>query len=141
MSYYLPIAAVVCSNVVYHICAKSTSSKINPFASLAVTYLIGIGVALAAYWLTSPDRRLTQELVHLNWATVVLGFAIVGLEAGNIFMYKAGWDISLGPIVTSITLAVVLILVGRLLYQEQISLSQAAGIALCLAGLVLINRK
>ncbi len=141
MYFYLPVLAVVCSNVIYHVCAKSTSPKINPFASLAVTYLIGIGVSLAAYYLTSPVKRLSQEMSHLNWSAVVLGVAIVGLEAGNIFMYKVGWDISLGPLVTSISQAMALILVGALLYQERISLTQAAGIVLCLAGLFLINRK
>ena len=39
-SYVWPIALVVLSNVVYHICAKSLPAAMNPLASLTVTYLV-----------------------------------------------------------------------------------------------------
>lgn len=141
MYFYLPILTVVLSNVIYHVCAKSTSPKINPFASLAVTYLIGGAVSLAVYYITSPTRRLTQELSHLNWSAWVLGVAIVGLEAGNIFMYKVGWDVSLGPLVTSSLSAVALLLVGVIAYGEGLSLTKVIGVVLCLGGLILLNQK
>ena len=139
MYFYLPIITVVCSSVIYHVCAKSP--KINAFASLAVTYLIGAVVSAALYYLTSPTKRLAEELSRVNWATLVLGLAIVGLEAGNIFMYKVGWDISLGPLVTSSTLAVTLLAVGVLFYREELSLTKVVGIVLCVAGLILVNKK
>lgn len=141
MYFYLPIITVVCSSVIYHVCAKSTSPKINAFASLAVTYLIGAVVSAGLYYLTSPTKRLAEELSRVNWATLVLGLAIVGLEAGNIFMYKVGWDISLGPLVTSSTLAVTLLAVGVLFYREELSLTKVVGIVLCVAGLILVNKK
>ena len=141
MYFYLPIITVVCSSVIYHVCAKSTSPKINAFASLAVTYLIGAVVSAALYYLTSPTKRLAEDLSRVNWATLVLGLAIVGLEAGNIFMYKVGWDISLGPLVTSSTLAVTLLAVGVLFYREELSLTKVVGIVLCVAGLILVNKK
>ena len=141
MYFYLPIITVVCSSVIYHVCAKSTSPKINACASLAVTYLIGAVVSAALYYLTSPTKRLAEELSRVNWATLVLGLAIVGLEAGNIFMYKVGWDISLGPLVTSSTLAVTLLAVGVLFYREELSLTKVVGIVLCVAGLILVNKK
>ena len=141
MYFYLPIITVVCSSVIYHVCAKSTSPKINAFASLAVTYLIGAVVSAALYYLTSPTKRLAEELSRVNWATLVLGLAIVGLEAGNIFMYKVGWDISLGPLVTSSTLAVTLLAVVVLFYREELSLTKVVGIVLCVAGLILVNKK
>ena len=82
-----------------------------------------------------------QEFSHLNWATVVMGLAIVGLEAGNILMYKAGWNISVGSLINNITVSIILLFVGLLLYKEKITPTQIAGIVLCLAGLVLVNRK
>ena len=41
-SYIWPMALVVLSNVMYQICAKSVPADMNPFASLTVTYLIGL---------------------------------------------------------------------------------------------------
>jgi hypothetical protein len=43
MFYFIwPIGLVVISNVVYQICAKSVPRDMNPFASLTITYLIGM---------------------------------------------------------------------------------------------------
>ena len=138
---YLPLLMVVCSSTIYHIGAKSVSTKLNTFASLTVAYLIGAVLTVIIYYATSPTKSLVQEFSHLNWATVVMGLAIVGLEAGNILMYKAGWNISVGSLINNITVSIILLFVGILLYKEKITPTQIAGIVLCLAGLVLVNRK
>ncbi len=138
---YLPLLMVVCSSTIYHICAKSVSPKLNTFASLTVAYLIGAVLTVIIYYATSPTKSLVQEFSNLNWATVVMGLAIVGLEAGNILMYKAGWNISVGSLINNITVSIILLFVGLLLYKEKITPTQIAGIVLCLAGLVLVNRK
>ena len=138
---YLPLLMVVCSSTIYHICAKSVSPKLNTFASLTVAYLIGAVLTVIIYYATSPTKSLVQEFSNLNWATVVMGLAIVGLEAGNILMYKAGWNISVGSLINNITVSLILLFVGLLLYKEKITPTQIAGIVLCLAGLVLVNRK
>lgn len=51
LSYAWPIALVVLSNTVYQICAKSVPEKMNPFASLTVTYLTGAAVSLLLFLL------------------------------------------------------------------------------------------
>lgn len=65
---------------------------------------------------------------------------IVCLEVGNILLYRSGWNISIASLVCNLGLAVLLIAVGLIFYKEQISARQVAGIVLCLAGLVLINK-
>ena len=66
---------------------------------------------------------------------------IVGLEAGYIFAYKAGWQISVASIVQSSFLAAALIFVGFLLYHEAITWNKLLGVLVCLTGLVIINMK
>ncbi len=140
MSLYLPIALIVVSNVFYHICSKSTPQNINPFAALTVTYAIGAAVSALLYFLTNPGVSIVSQYKQLNWSSFVLGIAIVGLEAGTIWMYKAGWDISVGQLVHSSILAVCLIAVGYFCYHETITLTKAVGILVCLVGLFLINK-
>lgn len=140
MNYYWPIIMIVGSNVCYHICAKSIPESINPLASLGITYIISAVSALLLYFITSPVKNLAAEYGSLNWTAFILGIAIVGLEFGSINMYKVGWNISVGATVASIALAVILLFVGVLLYKETISVQKAAGIALCLIGLILINK-
>lgn len=140
LSYVWPIALVVLSNVVYQICAKSVPEGMSPFASLTVTYLIGAIASCALHYVLAGGSLL-QEYHKLNWAPFILGIVIVGLEAGFIFAYKAGWQISTASIVQSSFLAVALIFVGFLLYHETLTWNKLVGVGICLVGLVLINYK
>lgn len=63
----------------------------------------------------------------------------MGLEAGCIYMYKVGWNISTGNVIASVTLAIILVAVGALVYKEVITLRKVAGVLICLVGLYFIN--
>lgn len=139
LSYIWPIALVVLSNTLYQICAKSVPEGMNPLASLTVTYLVGAAVSCALYFILNRNANLLREIRLTNWAPIVLGVVIVGLEVGFIYAFRAGWQISMAQIVSSAVLAVILIFVGYLLYHEAITWNKIAGIIVCLAGLVLIN--
>ena len=139
LSYIWPIALVVVSNTLYQVCAKSVPEGMNPLASLTVTYLIAAAVSCALYYLLNRNADLFRELRMTNWAPVVLGLVIVGLEVGFIYAFRAGWQIGVTQIITSAMVAVILIFVGFLLYHEAITWNKIAGIIVCLAGLVLIN--
>jgi uncharacterized membrane protein len=138
-SYIWPIALVVISNTLYQICAKSVPEGMNPLASLTVTYLVGAAVSCALYFILNRNANLLREIRLTNWAPIVLGVVIVGLEVGFIYAFRAGWQISMAQIVSSAVLAVILIFVGYLLYHEAITWNKIVGIIVCLAGLVLIN--
>lgn len=139
LSYIWPIALVVLSNTLYQVCAKSVPDGMNPLASLTVTYLVGAVVSCAMYFILNRNANLLREIRLTNWAPIVLGIVIVGLEVGFIYAFRAGWQISMAQIVSSAVLAVILIFVGYLLYHEAITWNKIIGIIICLAGLVLIN--
>ena len=140
-AYIWPLSLVVLSNVFYHICTDSVPGAMNPLASLTVTYLVGAAASLVLYYVTNRDGNILREYSKLNWAPFVLGIAIVGLEAGFIFAYKAGWQMSTAQLVSSAVLSVILIFVGYLMNGEPITWNKIAGIAVCIAGLVLIGLK
>lgn len=136
----IPILIVVTSNTIYHICAKSLPTAINSFASLAISYSVASVCSLALFFLTAEQKHLPTEILKANWTSYALGVAIVGLEFGYICVYRAGWKISVGNLVASISLACVLLLVGMLLYKEALSLRQFIGIGVCILGLVLVAK-
>ncbi|MBQ3648051.1 MAG: EamA family transporter [Spirochaetia bacterium] len=138
-TYMWPLALVVLSNVFYQICAKSVPEGMHPLASLTVTYLVGGALSLILYYALGKDANILREYRQVNWAPFVLGLAIVGLEVGYIYAYKAGWQISTAQIVQAALLAVILAFVGYGLYHEALTFKKIAGIAVCLAGLILIN--
>ena len=135
-----PIALIVLSNVFYNVCSKETPAAINPLASLTVTYLIGAVFSAVMYFALNRGGSLLAEYRNLNWSSFVLGLAVVGLEVGSIYMYKAGWNISSGQLVYSSILAVCLILIGTIAYHETISTTKIFGILVCMFGLFLINK-
>lgn len=138
--YVLSIMLIVISNVFYNIAQKSTPQNANPMAALLVTYLTAITVTLIAFLFTRSEKGFFQSFAELNWTSIVLGFAILGLELGFLLAYRAGWEISVGSLVANILLALVLIPVGILFYHEGFSIYKVIGAGLCIAGLILINK-
>ena len=139
INYIWPMALLVFSNTFYQICAKSVPEDMDPFASLTVTYLVGAAVSFILYYVLNKNADIAREYARVNWAPFVLGIVIVGLEVGYIFAFKAGWPVSAAQIVQASILAVILIFVGYLLYKETITWNKLVGVAVCLAGLALIN--
>ena len=137
---FISVAIVVLSNIFYHITQKNTPAAVNPFGALFVTYITAIALTLVGMSIYRPDGGTMQVFKGVNWTSVVLGFAIVGLEIGTLLMYRSGWQISLGALVANIALAALLIPIGILLYHESLNASKIIGILLCVAGLYFINR-
>lgn len=140
MSMVWPIALIVFSNIFYQIFAKSVPKQIDPMASLTVTYLVGAICSAIMFFVMNRGGSLIAEYKKLNFAPLLLGLCIVGLEAGYIYAYKNGWSVSTAPLVQSAFLSVALIFVGALLYKESITATKVIGVAICLVGLYFINK-
>ena len=69
------------------------------------------------------------------------GAAIVGLDLGFLFLYRSGYPVSLGALVTQSAAALLLLFVGVAVFRERLSLANAVGLVLCVAGLWLVNRR
>lgn len=143
-SYLWPIGLVVISNIMYQICAKEVPTGMNAFASLTVTYVVAAISSVVFFFLlggNSEGTGLMGEYSKINRAPFILGIAIVGLEVGWIFAYKAGWEVSTGFIVQSAVLAIFLLALGYFMYHEVLTWNKLVGVAVCLVGLVIINLK
>ncbi|MDO5134383.1 MAG: EamA family transporter [Eubacteriales bacterium] len=138
-SFVWPMALLILSNTVYQVCAKSVPEKINPFASLTVTYLVGAVASAILFFALGERTSILKEYSKLNWAPFVLGIVIVGLEAGWIFAYKAGWQVSTAFVVQSAFLAASLMVAGHLLFHEAVTWNKIVGVVICLIGLAFIN--
>lgn len=140
MKMYIPLLLVVFSNTIYHTCAKSVPGKVNAFAALSITYLVGTVASLLLYFVTQKGGNILMEYKQINWASYALGIAIVGLEAGYLWMYQSGWNIGTAQIVQSSLLAGLLLIVGYFVFKETITVTKAVGVVICLVGLYLINK-
>lgn len=135
-----PAAIIVFSNIIYQICAKGIPEQMNTYASMTVTYAVATIFSAIMYFITTKGGNILQELKLSNWATVILGIVITGLEVGFIYAYKAGWKVSTLATVTNAFLAIALIFLGFFMYREAITWSKVIGVVICLIGLWFIKR-
>lgn len=139
-NYIWPLVIIVFSNILYQICAKGIPVQMNTYASMSVTYAVATVFSLVAFFITTKGGNLIKELSYTNWASIVLGIVITGLEVGFIFAYKAGWKVSTLATVSNAFLAVALLFVGLFFYHEPINWNKIIGVVICLVGLWFINK-
>lgn len=140
MLFYLPVLIVVCANIIYDISSKSIPEKLNCYAAVTITYAVLACFNFLLFLVLNPDDSILLEMSRINWAVLVFALMSVGLECGYIYLFRAGWNISVGSVVCNICLAVCMVLVGFLVFHETITLKQLAGVVLCVCGLFFINR-
>ena len=90
-------------------------SDVNPFGALMVTYLVAAIISAIIFVYVVGPSNVGVEISKINWTSVILAIAIVGLEVGYVFVYRAGWAVSTATVVANIGLACVLIFVGYFL--------------------------
>jgi len=135
------LSLAIVATVAYHVVLKLTPAGANPLLSLMLTYG-AVTLAFAGALVLAPgDFAWRDEVRHLNWTAIALALAIIGLDLGFILLYRSGFEVSLGALVTQTAAAMLLVGIGVLVFREKLSLSHGCGILLCLAGLWLVNRR
>ena len=139
MLYYISVIIIVASNIFYHLASKKVPDQTNPFFFVMVSYVVGFVLASIAFTMTIQDKNITKAIVEqsklINWAPIVLGIAVIGLEVGNVLMYRAGWDISKGALFCNTLLAIVLVVVGVFIVKEDFTSRHIVGLMCCAMGL------
>jgi multidrug transporter EmrE-like cation transporter len=136
------LLAIVCT-VGYHLVLKVTPAAANPLLSLMITYAL-VTLLLGAILVVAPgggNFEWRHELRQVNWTAFALAVVIIGLDLGFLFLYRSGFEVSLGALVTQSAAAMLLLAIGVAVFREKLSMPNVAGLVLCLAGLWLVNRR
>jgi multidrug transporter EmrE-like cation transporter len=139
--FYFSITLAILSTALYHFSAKSTPSNVNFTVSLMVTYAVAFGVVLLTLFVSPVPNGIVFELNKLNWASIVLAIAIVGIEFGFLLTYRAGWNIGIAAVLVNISASLLLVPVAIFYFKENLNWVNVVGILVCLAGLVMLNWK
>ena len=132
--------AIVCT-VGYHLVLKLTPAGVNPLLSLLVTYALVTALFGVILLLAPGGFEWKQEVRQINWTALALAAVIVGLDLGFLFLYRSGFEVSLGALVTQSAAALLLLAIGVAVFREKLSAANAVGLVLCLAGLWLVHRR
>ena len=139
--FYFSITLAICSSALYHFVAKSTPSNVNFTVSLLVTYVIAFIVTLFTFFFFPAKNGIAAELKQLNWASIGLAAAIVGIEFGFLLTYRAGWNLGIAAVLVNVVASLILVPVAIFVFKDEISWVNILGILICLAGLVMLNWK
>jgi drug/metabolite transporter (DMT)-like permease len=139
MLFYVSISMAVLSSLLYHVILKFTPSDVNPAISLAVTYAVAVLVSLALLPVFPLSGSILGALKELNWASYALALALVGLEVSFLLAYRAGWNISTAALLVNVAVTLLVLPIGVLALKESLSIVNAVGVLVCLAGLLMIN--
>lgn len=138
-STWWPLLLVVLSSVGYQVGLKEVSGIGDPMISLMVTYLAASAVSFVIYFFQSLGKEsFFRGVFSVNVSAVGLGLAIVGIEVGTLFMYRAGWAVNVAFVVANSLIVAALMLTGFLLYKEKLTLRQLIGVGISLAGILCI---
>jgi len=134
------LGVAIAGTVSYHLVLKLTPAAANPFLSLAITFAVGSTAYASIYAVTSGTPPLREALGQLNWTTPALAFVVVLLDLSFMMLYRSGFEVSLGQLITQSAAALLLLLLGVAFFADKLTLANIAGILLCVAGLWLINK-
>lgn len=138
-SIWRPLLLVVLSSVGYQVGLKEVAGVGDPMISLMVTYLAASAVSFVIYFFQSLGKEsFLRGVFSVNVSAMGLGLAIVGIEVGTLFMYRAGWAVNVAFVVANSLIVAALMLTGFLLYKEKLTLRQLIGVGISLAGILCI---
>ncbi len=139
--FYFSIILAICSSALYHFTAKSTPSNVNYTVSLLVTYGVAFIVVLFTFVFFPIKNGIAFELKQLNWASIGLASAIVGIEFGFLLTYRSGWNLGIAAVLVNVVASLILVPVAIFFFKDKISWINILGILVCLVGLVMLNWK
>ncbi|HAX69451.1 MAG TPA: hypothetical protein DCY14_07595 [Anaerolineae bacterium] len=139
--FYFSITLAIASSALYHFVAKSTPADVNFTVSLLVTYAVAFVVTLFTFFFFPAKDGIAAELRQLNWASVGLAVAIVGIEFGFLLTYKAGWNLGIAAVLVNVVASLILLPVAIFLFKDKISWVNITGIFVCFVGLLMLNWK
>jgi drug/metabolite transporter (DMT)-like permease len=139
--FYFSVILAICSSAFYHFTAKSTPGNVNFTVSLLVTYAIAFLATLLTFPLFPIQEGVTAELKKLNWASLGLAIAVVGIEFGFLLTYRSGWNLGIAAVLVNVVASLILVPVAIFVFKDKISWVNVLGIFVCLAGLMMLNWK
>jgi hypothetical protein len=126
--FYFSISLAIASSAFYHFVARSTPANVNFTVSLLVTYAVALVVTLFGFFFFPATNGITTELKQLNWASIGLAIAIVGIEYGFLLAYRAGWNLGIAAVLVNVVASLILVPLAIFFFKAKISWINIMGI-------------
>lgn len=137
--FYLSAVIAVIGAVGYQFFVKRVPAGINPVVSIMGLYSAALVLCLFLLPFFPAEGGLLKHIRQLSWVQLAMAGSVFMLEIGFLLMYRYGWNLSTGNVVTGVFINIILVALGGILLREKISVVNAIGIALSILGVALIS--
>lgn len=141
MKPYLPLLLTIGGNILYHICQKLVPKTANPLTTMMAAYAVAFLVCAVTAFIYPSEKPISESLTEFHWTALVIGIGIAAIEVGFLLAYRAGWNVSIAPLLTSVAFSTLLIPIGLLAFKEQLSVWNSVGIVFCILGMILVSKR
>ena len=139
--FYLSLGIAVIGLAIYHLSLKRAPLEINPFAFLAIGYVVAAALCLASVRIVNGKMPWQMFSTSLWITLAMLSTGVMLIEIGTLLSYRHGWPLgTVGPVGNALAL-VVLLPVAIFYFKDSISRSQLLGLALVVVGMILLSRR
>jgi drug/metabolite transporter (DMT)-like permease len=137
--FYISALLAILGGLGYQFFIKRVPSTLNPLVNVISIYLAVIVLCITLLPLFPLEGGLRNHLKQLSWLQLALAVSVAMIELGFLLMYRYGWNLSTGNLITGVFINVALVVIGVGLLSEKLSPINLFGIALSIAGVALIS--
>jgi drug/metabolite transporter (DMT)-like permease len=137
--FYISALVAILGGVGYQFFIKRVPVTLNPLVNVVAVYLATIVLCILLLPLFPLEGGLRSHLKQLSWLQLALAVSVAMIELGFLLMYRYGWNLSTGNLITSVFINVVLVVIGLSFLSERLSGINLLGVALSIAGVALIS--
>jgi drug/metabolite transporter (DMT)-like permease len=137
--FYISAGVAIIGAVGYQYFVKLVPESINPIVSVIGQYIAVLALGVILFPLFSAEGGLRNHFRQLSWVQLALAVTVMMIELGFLLMYRYGWNLSTGNLVTGVFVNIILVGLGVTLVGEKVSLVNAIGIVLSILGVALIS--
>ena len=137
--YYVSGMLAVIGAVSYHYFVRRVPASLSPVVAVIGIYIavLLLGVTLLPFF--PPEGGLAKHIRQLSWIQIGVAGSVFMLELGFILMYRHGWNISTGNLVTGAVVNTALLGIGVIMLGEKATMTNIMGVAICIVGVAMIG--
>ncbi len=137
--YYVSGILAVIGAVSYHYFVRRVPISLNPVVAIIGIYITVLLLVTTLLPFFPPEGGLAKHIRQLNWIQVGVAASVFLLDLGFLLMYRHGWNISTGNLITGVVINTVLLGSGVILFGEKMSPANFIGVAICIVGVAMIG--
>ena len=137
--FYISAIFAITGAVGYQYFVKRVPVTLNPIISVMAMYIVILVLSMILLPIFPSEGGFRYHIHQVNWIQIAMAGCVTMGQLGFLLMYRYGWNLSTGNIVTGVFVNIILVSLGVALLGEKISITNTIGIVCCILGVALIS--